>query len=126
MKKTNKPIVLNSNTPAQAQHSPLPWTYWSRQATGRYPDYSLRTFRKYGISTADNSQTIADIQERDEAEANARLIVRACNNAERLADALRDIAARANFMLVRDPQNHQADYLLQQANKALAQWEGGK
>ncbi len=61
----------------KAQHSPLPWSA-DKWATG------------YTVSATDHS--VCHLQDCNNDEANARLIVRAVNHADKLAEALRDIA----------------------------------
>lgn len=65
--------------PAQAQHSPLPW-----KIDEAY-DLPLAI-----IEDTENGYGVCELEfgDTEQAKANARLIVRACNNAQRLAEAL--------------------------------------
>lgn len=68
--------------PAQAQHTPVPW-----QTDGRW--ISASDFRPGTLFIADCAVS-SGYRSQEETKANAQLIVRACNNVQRLADALRD------------------------------------
>ncbi len=93
--------------PAQAQHSPLPW---NQDPTGDVGWWLIGTSDR-PIATVENSDN-------DEVEqANAEFIVRACNNAQRLADSLKEMMHAYGIGLM--PSKAVGD----RAREALKQWE---
>jgi len=98
----------------QATHSPLPWHVCT---LGETP------FHTSNIVTNDG-HPICNVQSYPHAttgKADAAFIVRACNNAERLAEALRDIRNAYQQMFDVMPVAWQTyDHI---AESALAQWE---
>jgi hypothetical protein len=68
-----------------AQHSPLPWWIKQTPQSDKYPDlHDNLIMAKYGTSNQDC--VVATVDNADE---DAAFIVHACNNVERLAEALR-------------------------------------
>lgn len=90
---------------AQAQHSPLPW-----HLSG-YHSFKVVARSRGDATICDCTNPVfQDLREQEE---NARLIVRACNNAQRLADAL-------ELCLVFLPT--EATSCESKAREALAEW----
>lgn len=100
--------------PAQAQHSPLPWKSVEDQV-GIIIEPQANRGASY-VAIIDNR----GCRDQGTREANAAFIVRACNNAQRLADALK--LHLSNGGPLSDPLSRkQAN---DKAREALAQWEG--
>jgi hypothetical protein len=106
-KGSGAPEAPRWHDPENNNHSPLPWTF---SAIG-----GDNLIMSKGVPVAevlyDEAQERIGIEEMD---ANKTFIVRACNNAERLAEELRQVlkhGSAGNENLIR---------------KALAQWEAGQ
>lgn len=103
-----------------AQHSPLPWRLAQDDATILCGD---KDDPEIVASTCVNDPTATAIDTQDE---NAAYIVRACNNAQRLADALKFLADQVQLGKL----NIRKDFGLINAHagatKALHQWEGAQ
>jgi hypothetical protein len=116
MLKTHPPIDML----ADEKHSPLPWTF---SAIG-----GDNLIMSKGVPVAevlyDEAQERISIEEMD---ANKAFIVRACNNAERLAEALRVLLSRAQDLdqSATDSGLRNCEALAK-ARGALAQWEAAQ
>jgi hypothetical protein len=104
-----KTLNQTPTAPAQAQHSPLPWTYFVGNANGR----GLIRIEQEGTGVH-----VASMPRGAVSEANADYIVRACNNAQRLADALANLARP----LTQGWKVSDMDVRIREANEALAEW----
>ncbi len=105
---TDKTKMAGGAPEAQAQHSPLPWTL----------DNQGKGISQFTELVDANDKEIGYLYKLGELEkistANAKLIIASVNNAERLAEELRNVLKYGSA----GNENH--------IREALAQWEGGK
>jgi hypothetical protein len=116
--KTSTPVLA---APAQAQHSPLPWSY------SGIDDCVMAKINGQRVVVAQIIDGIC-VQNQD-----AAFIVRACNNAQRLADALVKLTRiiEKHQIVATSPEGESivdGKYLLsvQDAREALAEWSKQK
>jgi hypothetical protein len=99
-----------------SRHTPTPWSL--NEQTVKSPPYELTV--AFCGGAAGCSGTDGRIITRQEAEANAALIVRAVNAHDDLVAALRNLISMADFFMTDAPQR----VAIEEAQAALAKAEG--
>ena len=83
-------LLGHESAPNKAQHSPLPWERYGMTIGNKDHPVLAGAFNSFDAEVGGRRITDAIEIEDDEALANARLIVRAVNHADKLAEALRE------------------------------------